>query len=359
MEQIQNNTKAFSSQKFIVGIDVHKKNWKVTIRTNQMELKTLSMNPSPSELGNYLRNKYPGGEYHSVYEAGYSGYWIDEELKRNGIENIIVNPADVPTTNKEKLTKTDKIDSRKLARELENRTLTGIYVPNKYQQELRSLCRLRYTLVKDQARMKNRIKGYLLFYGKEMPENNECSHWSGRFIKHLRGVEFSYNTGKDTFNFMIDELEELRKKIVIVTKKLREVINTEDDKGIVRKLYTTVPGVGYVTAITLYTEIMDMRRFSTTEKLASYIGLVPSINASGERESVLGLTVRNSKYLRYLLVEAAWTAVRKDEALLQYFNELSKRMKKTRAIISVAKKLLSRIRHVWLKNEEYVCGVIR
>ena len=64
------------------------------------------MNPSPKELYNYLTKHYPGAEYYSVYEAGFSGFWADRQLRDLGIKNIIVNPADVPTKSKERRRKT-------------------------------------------------------------------------------------------------------------------------------------------------------------------------------------------------------------------------------------------------------------
>jgi hypothetical protein len=65
-----------------------------------------------------LNRNFPGGNYHTVYEAGFSGFWTHYKLKGMGINNIIINPADVPTTQKEQLQKDDPTDSRKLARSL-------------------------------------------------------------------------------------------------------------------------------------------------------------------------------------------------------------------------------------------------
>ena len=76
----------FSNQRFFIGLDVHKNSWKVTVRTNQMELKTFTMNPQPEELVKYLQRNYPKGEYFSVYEAGFCGYWIDKQLREQGIK---------------------------------------------------------------------------------------------------------------------------------------------------------------------------------------------------------------------------------------------------------------------------------
>ena len=161
------NTKSldFTGQNFFIGIDTHKRNWKVTIRLNHLELKTFSMNPSPIELSQYMNKNYPNGSYSSVYEAGFCGFWINRKLHKHGISNIIVNPADVPTTNKEKSRKRDPIDSRKLSRELENQSLKSLYIPTEAQQAIRSLSRFRIQLSKRRTQVKNHIKSFLHFNG--------------------------------------------------------------------------------------------------------------------------------------------------------------------------------------------------
>jgi len=83
------------------------------------------MNPNPKELYKYLTKHYPNANYHSVYEAGFSGFWADGQLQSFGIKNMVVNPADVPTKSKERRKKTDKIDSSKLAGELSVGNLEG------------------------------------------------------------------------------------------------------------------------------------------------------------------------------------------------------------------------------------------
>ena len=117
------------------------------------------------------------------------------------------------------------------------------------------------------------------------------------------------------------------------------------------------PGIGFVTAITLYTKIIDMSRFSNLDRLASFVGLSPSCSSSGDKEIITGLTSRRNRYLRHLIIEAAWVAARRDPALLKSFSELSKRMKKSNAIIRIARKLLNRIRFVWNNETRYKCFV--
>lgn len=354
---VENNQIDFSSQRIIVGIDVHKRNWTVTIRMNAMELKTFTMNPSPEELGNYLKKNYPGGQYSSVYEAGFCGYWIDRRLSVLGIKNIIVNPADVPTKSKERVNRNDRVDSRKLARELESGTLDAIYIPTEFQQELKSLSRLRCQLVKDQTRLKNRIKCLLLLYGKQIPENQEVKNWSGNFIKYLEGVQFNTSIGKETLLTYISELKEKKRKIAATLKSLRSYASEYGVKQTVDNI-TSVPGIGFTTAITLFAELVDINRFSSIDELCSYVGLVPSIDSTGDKERVLGISKRHSKFLRNILIEAAWIAVRKDPALTLRFNQLASRMSKQKAIIRIAKKLLSRIRFVWKNNKRYEMMIV-
>jgi len=81
-------------------------------------IKSLSIDPSPLVLSKTLSNLYPHATFNTVYEAGFSGYWADRQLKELGINNIIVNPSDVLTSYKERDRKSDPIDCGKLSREL-------------------------------------------------------------------------------------------------------------------------------------------------------------------------------------------------------------------------------------------------
>jgi transposase len=355
---IRNNELNFKDQIFYIGLDVHKKSWSVTIRTNEIELKTFSMNPNPIELHKYMRKNYPGGIYKSVYEAGFSGFWIHRELEKLGFKSIVTNAADVPTSHKEKARKTDPVDSRKLSRELEDGSLEAIYVPDSFHEQLRSLSRLRIVTSRNQARVKNRIKGLLNCYGIKVPQNFKSKNWSGAFIKYLESLEFQYPFLKDYLNFSLEELKQHRLRLSIITKKLKIYFKEYDIKKYI-DLLRSVPGIGTVIAIALYCELTDIKRFPTLDKLASFIGLVPNTSSSGENDKTTGLTNRFSKYLRYLLIEAAWIATRKDPALTLYYSKLTKRMDKQLAILYIAKKLLNRILYVWKNQKPYVYSVVK
>ena len=353
----QSKTLDFRNQEFFIGMDVHKKSWTVTVRIPSTVLKTFSMKPLPLELNNYMENHYPQGKYNSVYEAGFCGYWVHRELTGLGFNNLIVSPTEIPTSCKERLNKTDKVDSRKLSRELSNGTLKGIYIPSLKHEELRGLSRQRYHQAKKLVRVKNQIKSYLNCYGHKLPENSEMKHWSKRFIKHLQSIEFEYKTGKERLDYFIDELEIIRDRKLKILNSIKNHLREEKMYNSV-ELLLSVPGIGSITATTFVTEIMDINRFSNTDSLASYVGLVPSIRSSGETEKVLGLTVQFNRYLRQLLVEAAWVAVRNDPALTLAFNNYLIRMSKQKAIIRIARKLLNRMYYVLKNKTKYVYSVV-
>jgi transposase len=354
----KDNKLDFTGQTIYIGLDVHKKNWSVTTYFQGIKLKTMSMIPKPEQLVRYLHKNYPNATYMSVYEAGFCGYWIDRKLRQLGVNNIIVNPADIPTKQKERRHKTDKVDSKKLARELGSNNLEGIYIPSEENESIRALSRLRRQTVKDQTRIKCRIKSLLQFVGIEMPENRELKYWSGRFIKYLSELDFKHKPMKLTLDGLLESLIKQRQILVRVVKDLREIVEENQRVKKIVKLLQTVPGVGFITAITLYAEIMDISRFRKFDSLSCLIGFSPATDSSGERDKVVGISNQQNKYLRSMLIESAWTAIRKDPALTQAYGKLVMRMGKQKAIVRIAKKLLNRIMYVWRNEKEYVCAVV-
>lgn len=355
---LRENQLDFKGHDFFIGLDVHKRNWMVTIRTRDLFLKTFSTNPSPNELRDYLVRHYPGGIYHSVYEAGFCGFWIHRQLVELGIDNIVTNPADVPTTDKEKRRKRDKVDSKKLSIELSNQRLEALYIPDEFDESLRALHRLSVKESGHRTRLKNRIRGFLNFKGIELPERSELSPWSGRFIQWIAKIEFSNEPAREYLDLCLEELRDTRQRVLSIIKKLRVHSRVPSRKKIIHDYLMSVPGVGFVTAITFFCEVIDIKRFANLDKLCAYVGLVPDCHCSDEHEVDTGLTFRCNRYLRYLLIEAAWVAIRRDPALTLKYEQLCLRMKKQRAIIRIAKKLISRMRHVWINETPYVHAVV-
>lgn len=272
--QAKGTTIDFKGQNVYAGIDIHLKSWKVTIMLGDREHKTFSQDPNAETLWNYLRKNFPGANYHSAYEAGFCGFNAHRELVNFGISNLVVNPSDIPTTDKEKKQKEDKRDSRKIARSLKNGELQGIYIPSKAFEELRALVRYRKTLVKEISRTKNRIKSLLYFSGITIPVSLDSAskHWSGKFTQWLKSVEMATPYGNLVLTETLDTAEYLRKKLLQINKELRK-ISFDSEHAPKLKLLQSIPGIALITSITLLSEMEDIMRFSNLNQLCSFVGL--------------------------------------------------------------------------------------
>jgi len=350
----QDNEFSFEGQKIYAGIDVHKTNWKVTIVGEHLTHKTFSQNPSPNQLHQYLNTHFPGADYYSAYEAGFSGFWAHDQLSALGIHSIVVNPSDIPTTDKEKRQKEDQRDSRKIARSLRNGELVPIRIPSKRNRQDRSLLRVRKSVLKDLQRNKNRIKGLLFFHGIELDERfkNSASHWSNAFIEWLESISFDQVSGKDSLQVLVESSKYQRGLLLELTKKIRALARSSYYKEDV-ELLCSVPGIGLITSMTWLTELEIMGQYRNLDHLCSYIGMVPSTRSSSDKERVGTITPRGKKQLRSLLVESAWVAARIDPVLMQKYNQLCSRMKPNKAIVRIAKRLISRMHYVLVKRKKY------
>jgi transposase len=349
----------FAGQNIFVGLDTHLKSWKVTIMHEKLMLKTFVQDPEPEKLVEYLKRNYPGATYHSAYEASYCGFWIHKKLLALGVNNIVVNPADIPTTDKEKKQKEDKRDSRKIARELQKGGLVGIYVPSDENLEDRALLRLRETMTGDLVRYKNRVKSTLHFYGIQIPEEfAKSSYWSKRFIKWLEDLQFKQGSGNQKKEILLNQVKSHRESLLKLTREIKKLSQTEKYKINVEVLLS-VPGIGLINAMVLLTELDDITRFVDFDHLCAYVGVVPSTGSTGDKEIVRGITPRKNHSLRKMMVESSWMAIRVDPVLSLAYAKYRKQGHENKAIVKIARKLLSRIYYVLRTKNKYVSGVVK
>ena len=341
----------YSGINIYTGIDTHLKDWRITLMTDNLTLNTLSVDPNAKAVAKYLRKHFPNGNYYSAYEAGFCGYTPHRALIKEGIQNIIVNPADIPTTDKERKQKEDSRDSRKIARSLKNGELVPIYVPSRAIEELRNFIRHRKTLVKDINRNKSRIKSFLYLSGTPIPPElgTDSRYWSSNFSKWLESIRLTTDFGHKIIPNTLGVVNQLRLTLLAVNRDLRQIAKREEFAESV-KLLISIPGIGLTSALTILSELVTISRFKNLDKLCSFVGLVPTTNSSSEQERVGNITPRSNKILRSILIESAWIAIRHDPGLGLAYARLCARMKANKAIIRIAKKLLSRIRFV-LKNQ--------
>jgi transposase len=211
----------FKGKDLFIGLDVHKKSWSVTILVGGMEHRTFTQPPDPQTLYNYLQKMFPGGTYFSAYEAGFCGYGIHRELNDLGIKNIVINAADIPASQKDQLQKRDPVDSRKIARALEKGLLRAIHIFDRDMEELRSLNRTRFYLMRDFRRSKNRIKSFLQYYSIYIPQEFDNNQWTLKFIDWLKQIKMKTSSGQDAFSNLIRSFEYHREQILVLSRQIR------------------------------------------------------------------------------------------------------------------------------------------
>jgi len=186
MEKEQNN---FNGLQLYVGLDVHKKQWSVSIYTSSSHHRTFSQPPHPEALKSYLDKHFKGARITCAYEACKFGFWIHRELTSFGYESLVVNASDIPTSNKESTEKADPSDSRKIGKALRAGLLSSIHIPDQRTEGDRQLFRYRKRLWSDLVRVKNRIKDKFLFTGVEIPKEMDNSNWTKAFLKWVKEVK--------------------------------------------------------------------------------------------------------------------------------------------------------------------------
>ncbi len=346
----QISTKISDYQKVYIGIDVHLKQWNVSIIQGGSIRKPFQQSPDALTLFHHLQRHFPDMEYYSAYESGFCGCTAHYELKALGIENIIFNAADISQTHKEKVRKTDGVDSAKIARSLSHGELRCIHIPPQWRLDDRNLIRLRSTQVSDLKRMKIRIRHFMHTNGIKIPQEFS-SRWTKAFINWIleRSASLNNSTG-ESLRLMCQSLIKMMDEHRVLNRRLIELMKTERycaDYELLR----TVPGIGAVTAITLLLECGDLADFKSAEAFCSFVGLVPDAYQSGEHNADCSMTRRRHRTLRYMLTECAWRAISRDSHLSGLYVHYTRRMAKPKAIVKIANKLAKIIKFV-LKNKK-------
>jgi len=97
----------------------------------------------------------------------------------------------------------------------------------------------------------------------------------------------------------------------------------------------------------------DISRFSHSKKLVGYAGLGAGVHSSGQKHQEKSITKQGRKELRWILVQAAWAAVRSDPYWMAQYKRLSKIKHPNKAIVAIARRLLVSAWHILTKHEPY------
>lgn len=343
-----NSTSFFDKVLLFIGIDVHKAKWVVTIRTYDLELKTFSMKPSAEELEKFLLKNYPGAEFRIVYECCFSGFWIYDYFSEKGYK-IIVTPTN-RIYKDGSIIKTDKIDSRKLALQLSRELLKEVIVPAKRIREYKYIFRIYDKQKMRQGQILRQIKAFL----EQKNHPLKWQKWNKGLLEQLKELKFIDNLFDLKFRSLLTEYEYVVSQIKD-TEKIIEQVKEDQELGRRIQIIEKINGIGIISAVRMSIYLFDRKdRFENSERLNHYLGLTPSERSSGEKIVRGRSGMCGNRQLRSIIVQLAWMTVRKDGALLEKFDRVYKKSgSKQKAIVAVARKLMTKIYAAVRKEEDY------
>ena len=340
------------SEKIFVGLDLHKKNWYITVRTRDIELFSSNIEANWEALKKQL-DKFNGHEISVVYEAGYFGYWLHDEIVSNGWQCRVTPPSLIPEAQGNRV-KTDRRDARKLAHLLANGMLKSIWTPKPEDLYHRDLMRRRRQFVGDRVRTQNRIKALLQFYGIPMPV--EMKSWSKQYVERLSQLTFKDNWMAKSYGELFDLYTYLSERITEQTRLIKELAEIEKYREKV-KILRSVPGIGLIVAMEMLVELGDVTRFKRADQIGAYLGLTPAQYTSSDKVRMGRITGVGKNSLRASLIEASWQLVKKDPAIKKKFDDLRYRTGSKRAIVAIARHLVIRARRILMDGQPYKLGL--
>ena len=310
--------------------------------------------PGKREALQRILDRYKGHQIYTVYEAGYFGFWLHDNLVEYGAECVVTPPSLIPQEYGNKV-KTDRRDSRKLAHFLAKGMLKRVWVPTEKERYHRQVIRRRRQLIGDRIRTQSRIKAELRLHGIDLPEPQ--GKWTKIYLGNLGRIRFNNRWMQKSFKHLLELYCFLDKQIIKQTDLLRKLSETKLYQERV-KILTTTPGIGMIAAMELLLELQDVSRFQRADQIAAYVGLTPSQYSSADKVRMGRITCVGKNSLRATLVQASWALIRKDGVMREKYDRLKSRSGGKRAIVAVARTLLIRMRRMLLNSNPYVIGLV-
>jgi transposase len=287
-----------------VGLDIHKSSIAVAAlfpdKKERTEWSLPNNTRAVERLARRLKRDAPGGIL-CCYEAGPSGYVLQRQLRRQGLECIVVAPSLIPVKPGERV-KTDRRDARKLAQHLRSDSLTEVQPPTEAEESIRDLCRSREDAKRDQLRARHRLAKFLARRGLVYTGGHS---WTLRHRRWLRAINFERTTDRQVFDDYMLAVDQQTERVSNLTKALEEASKEEPYREPVGWL-RCFRGIDTITALGLLAEVHDFRRFRSARHLMSYLGLTPSEDSSGTHRRLGAITKCGNGHARRLLIEAAW-----------------------------------------------------
>ena len=251
-----------------------------------------------------LHKYFSDKSFKICYEASYIGFTLQRDLANKGYHCDVVAPSSIPSPRGRQI-KTDRIDATQLAHFYASDLMTFVAVPGPEQEQDRDLIRSRKKLQDQQTELRSHIQALLRRNGKHYKvETNSKSHWTKRHYFWLeRTVEGASGYFKVNLELLVRQLKNLNDILAEYGQQIEVLAKTPRYEQSVQALIC-YKGIKNLYALTMITEIGDVKRFPHPRKLASWIGLDIREYSSGGKHNRFGITKQGNRYLRTAFVEA-------------------------------------------------------
>jgi transposase len=326
-----------------IGIDVHKKNLDVCVidKSGEVIERCKLANEQNSVFQYFMAKDLPASV---AIEPTHNWAMLYDLLEQIGMEVHVSHPRETELIGKSKV-KTDKSDSYKLAALLRAGFLPEAYVPDAQGRELRRLVRGRASLVKVCTQMKNQIHAVLREKWISVPYSDLFGKAGREYLQTL-DIESSYML---VIQSRLHILEHTEQRIALLDAEITRIAHV--DKRAM--LLTSIKGIAEYSAILILAEIGDISRFARPESLVRFAGLNPSEDSSGERTRRGRISKEGSRWLRWILVEAAEHAIKEESKIRNLYLRVFEKKGHNWAIVAAARELLVSIYFMLNRMEVY------
>ena len=289
-----------------IGMDVHTTNFTLCCYTmdSEREFATVQTKPDYHEVLKYIdriqKQRGENCQFVCGYEAGCLGYSLHNQLRAHGVDCVILAPSTMPQE-KGKRIKTDPRDAAKIAKCLAFHLYSPVYVPDAEDDAVKEYIRMRDDVNTDLKRTKQQIIAFCTRHGFNYEGK---SYWTQAHLKWLETLVFENAIYKEAFQEYLIFYYTLAEKVAVFDARIEELSHDERYEEKVQKL-CCFKGIATHTALSLLVEVGDYNRFRSAQHFASYLGLVPGENSSGDKQRRTGITKAGNSHLRRLLVESA------------------------------------------------------
>ncbi len=335
---------------YFIGVDHHKQSSTMTVLDEHgREVRTARLLNIEGDIAAFVREAAPEG-FQAVLESGRSSYVMADFLRELGGEVKIANPYELKAIAHAQI-KTDKRDSRLLARMLRTGMIPEVYQREPSNREAQRVMRQRAFWTRVQVEVKNKIRA-LLAQQREAVRLAVEALRDGLFgpkgLEYLEQVEL-----RDKDRRLLQELVTGFRELETHRKKSDGMVEALYQELPAARLIDTVPGFGKTLSVLVAVEIGDIRRFSRVEKLLSYAGVIPSTQASGEK-AYQGHLKQGNNWLRWALIEAVYPATQSDPGLSIFYYRLASRKGANIAKAATARRLLTIIYRMLREERRYI-----